>query len=234
MPTAFAASSLPRTADRYRPMVPSPTSFTMPAPTARMTSDRRKNGLAAAKLTGPADGRGTVTPLAPFPIHALGKRMLSASRAKASVARASGRPARRRVGMATTTPRRAASSPPATMPSTTGRPKWLASCPAMKPPRPAKVAWHREICPVMPVSRVSDRKMMAKATPWFMVSSQSGGTQVSADTTARPPTAQAKVAVGRRTSTPVIREPGQRLEALVPHPDGVDGPSEVATVEAER
>ena len=123
MPTELAANSLPRMAARNRPMVPSPINFTMPAVTERMASERRKNGLEAERFTGPADGRGTMTPLAPFPTQELGKRMLSARRANARVARASGSPASRRVGTATITPRPAASRPPATMPMTTGSPK---------------------------------------------------------------------------------------------------------------
>ena len=175
-----------------------------------------------------------MTPLAPFPIHELGNRMLSASRAKARVARASGSPARRSVGMATSTPSPAASRPPATMPRTTGSPKLLASCPAMKPPSPAKVAWHSEICPVMPVNRVSDRKMTANATPWFMVSSQSGGTQVRADTTATAATTQEKVAVGRRVRRSVTRprEPVSRRRCHTP--TVWKPPSEAETVAAER
>ena len=86
----------------------------------------------------------------------------------------------------------------------------------------------------MPVSRVSDRKMMAKATPWFIVRSQSGGTQVSADRMASPPTTQANVAVGRRTRIPVMREPGSPSRRWCHTPTEWTAPPDVATVDADR
>ena len=55
-------------------MVPSPTSFTTPAAAARTTSDSTKNGLAAAKLTGPADGRGHGHPARPVPDPRVGEQ----------------------------------------------------------------------------------------------------------------------------------------------------------------
>ncbi len=64
---------------------------------------------------------------------------------------------------------------------------------------------------------------MANATPWFMVKSQSGGTQVTADSTARAPTAHARVAVGRRVRSPVCARRVTR-QALVPQSDTAHRP----------
>ena len=67
--------------------------------------------------------------------------------------------------MATTVPTTAASRPPTTAPRSTGRPRCSANWPAAKAPMPAKVAWHSESWPLMPVMSVMDRKMIDTHRP---------------------------------------------------------------------
>ena len=63
------------------------------------------------------------------------------------------------------------------------RPKWLANWAAVKAPTPASVACANESCPPIPVMRVMERKMVAKAMPELKTFSQVRGIQVSMDTT---------------------------------------------------
>ena len=53
-----------------------------------------------------------------------------------------------------------------------------AICPAKNPPTPAKVAWHSDSWPAMPVMRVTDRKMIENTMPRANGNTQLSGSQV--------------------------------------------------------
>src|ERR1700681_2294739 len=178
IPMLAAAVGLPRMAARYRPTVPRCTSRTSTMHNTRATKHSTRKARSEPKSMGPSTGRATVTPFRPPPDHEYWNRSWSANKANDRVTSASSNPEMRTATMATTLPTAAAMSPPTTAPRSTGSPKWAPNWPAAKAPTPAKVAWHNEIWPLMPVMRVMDRKMIDSVRPSVNAVTHTPGTHV--------------------------------------------------------
>ena len=208
IPRPAAPVSLPRMADRYRPTVPLRTSRTPIVHTTRTAIDRTNSGwpVGSKKLIGPSQLRWRRRPPVPCspPSGRRRRCRIRALRPGSSVpVRA---PSVVAMPRASTTATAAATTAPTTPPTRKLSPRWLASCPAVKAPTPARVAWARESWPPMPVMRVMERKMVEKASPALKTFSQVLGIHVSIETT--------KAASSTHQSSPddpvELRRPGRR------------------------
>ena len=111
------------------------------------------------------------------------KAVLSKSNAAASVISASPRPRRRKDRSASITATMAAMAAPMRPPTRKLSPRCTAKTAAVKAPMPAKVAWHSDSCPAMPVINVIERQMIDRVRPLLKTVSQVTGIQVSMETT---------------------------------------------------
>ena len=180
----------------------------MTAQAMRTTRARTKKPLelVVARLIDPIAAPGTVRPPGGPPAHEYGNTTLSASSASARVKSASGRPRSRSAGSAPSAPTTSAPAAPMTAPRRIGTPWWTASWAAMNAPTPAKVAWHSDSSPPIPVMSVIERKMIEYTSPEAKVKVQSPGTQVRTDTTAasasaRPPSRMTRSSSRLRVAT---------------------------------
>ena len=108
MPIDCAATSLPRSARRVRPTVPSRIRRTATDTTARTTTASTRNARSSPKSHGPSTGRGTRVPwsreVPPPPTHESFTITASKKKAKARVAMATQIPPRRRTGSDSSAP----------------------------------------------------------------------------------------------------------------------------------
>ena len=166
MPIDEAATSLPRTASRYRPVVPLRTQMTMTLDDDQddeRQDEERPIVVRRAEVERPDRAAGAPRPARSRrrPTRGAGSRCRRSTRTRAS------RATRRRRRAATREPRpsRRRSRRSARRGASRGSPRCrraVASCAVAHAPMAPKVARHNEICPPSPVITVIDKKMIAQ------------------------------------------------------------------------